>query len=197
MKKLIAIFFLISVIRVQAQESADKLYLKLVNEYRTNKGLSPVKYDATLDSASELHATWLIGARKLGYINNTVANEGEKPPHDEFDLAGLIQYGFSVRGRLSYVDSNWEKTFSGIRENAITSAYLCRTCPVEVWENVPKLAIDDLVKTFFTVWIASPAHEDAISDPKVTHVGFSIKTVDIKSDRDFRAYGCSVFAVKK
>jgi uncharacterized protein YkwD len=197
MKKLIAILFLIAAIRVQAQDSADQLYLKLVNEYRANNNRSPVKYDATLDSASELHATWLISARKLGYINNTIANESEKPTHDEFDLAGLIQYGFSVRGRLSRVDSNWGKTFSGIRENAITDAYLLRNCPIEVWENQPKSTIDELVKTFFTVWITSPAHEEAILDPKVTHVGFSIKTADIKLDRDFRSYGCSVFAVKK
>jgi hypothetical protein len=60
MKKSFALVFLIlaSILTSFAQDNHDKMFLTLVNEYRTSTGLNPVKYDSLLDSESTNQLVW-------------------------------------------------------------------------------------------------------------------------------------------
>lgn len=176
MKKLITIIILALTIGAQAQDAADKIYLKLVNEYRAKNGLAAVQYDATLDSASALHADWMFRANELTHV--------------EMPRPGLPIYGVTDISRLERVDSNWASHFEPrfIRENAVnyqvTGYYR------------PAFTVDQVIKEMFASWIYSPAHRAAILDPKVTHTGFGIRVEDLDSAKETRGYGCSIFAVK-
>jgi uncharacterized protein YkwD len=176
MKKLITIIILALTIGAQAQDVADKLYLKLVNDYRAKNGLAAVQYDATLDSASALHADWMFRANELTHV--------------EIPKPGLPIYGVLDNSRLTRVDSTWTKRFDvqRVRENAVnyqvTGYYR------------PAFTVEQVIKEMFASWIYSPAHRAAILDPTVTHTGFGIRVEDLESAKETRGYACSLFAVK-
>lgn len=94
MKKLLNIIFLIMAIRATAQDSANIIFLELVNDHRANHGLKPVEYSAILDSATTLHVNWMVAADTLTHTEYPVTKEA-------------IYYNKPI-DRVKKVDKNWE-----------------------------------------------------------------------------------------
>lgn len=178
MKKLILIFFLSFTIGATAQDSANKIFLELVNAHRANHGLKPVEYSAILDSATTLHVNWMVAADTLA--------------HYEYPLTPDGVYYTGPLTRLAKFDNNWRNHFKGIKENG--GAHY-RTG--SNYALLKQITVDrEIIVIIFNQWVRSTAHNASLLDPTVTVAAFNINGGYDAAKQKFAAYANCLFAVK-
>ena len=178
MKKLIFIALLSFAIGATAQDSANKIFLELVNAHRANHGLKPVEYSEILDSATTLHVNWMVTADTLA--------------HYEYPLTQDGVYYTGPLTRLEKFDKNWKNHFKGIKENGGAHYQTCSN-----YNSLKQIKIDRaIIVLIFDQWVKSNSHNTALLDPSVTVAAFDINGGYNATKRKFAAYANCLFAVK-
>jgi uncharacterized protein YkwD len=152
MKTLITIIFLSFAITISAQDSANKIFLELVNAHRAKHGLKPVEYSALLDSAATLHVNWMVAANKLSHYESPLTPEAVY-------YVGPLERIKKFAG-IENFDTRWRNHFYSVFENA---GFL--TC-----EHINRESITQM----FNLWVSSSRHNKALLDPKVNIAAFNL-----------------------
>lgn len=178
MKLLINIVLFSFAISATAQDSANLIFLELVNSHRAENGLKPVEYSAVLDSATINHVNWMQAANQLSHYQEPLST-GEK-------------YYVGHLTRIAKFDPNWNKTFShhGVRENI---GHILETRA----DIFPRRTIDRAVYSeMFRLWVASPGHNSALLDPSVNVAAFNLQGRYDEASKEFRIYANCLLAKK-
>lgn len=143
MKKLITIILVSFAIEANAQSSTDLLFIKKINEFRAQNGLTTLTYNAVLDSAAEWHSAYMAKTGVCGHGEN--------------------QY-YEPQNRIEKYDP---QAFTGkfdryeVGENACLFNEYC-----------PVLTDQAIVDKAFTLWLNSPGHKAAMLDKTAQYIGF-------------------------
>jgi len=148
MKKAIVIVLLslISILTAFAQDKHDRMFLALINEYRTSKGLNPVEYDPMLDSAAKVQSSWM---QKFEKIDHNIGVHSRLEMIDPLYRDKVRQYSIVEN---CYGDMHSNGFISGVNS-----------------------VVDDDVLCAFVGWKNSPGHNMAMLIPETTSIGFDIR----------------------
>jgi uncharacterized protein YkwD len=180
MKKLIAILFLAFAATTSAQDLNDIYFIKLVNAHRAKNGLTPVRYNRTLDSACKLQADYQLKVNRCTHTQD---------PASYNDTA----FCYTAGNRLDRVDANWIKKFHRyeIGENCAKWKYAGPAFQ-------PEMRVDTaIVKKIFDMWVLSPGHNAALLMPGATvaAIEFSFsKTENYNKVLNLTSYDFKLFA---
>ena len=122
MKKLIAIFFLISISigNLYSQSTLEKEVLNQLNVYRKQHGLNPVKLDTTISRIAQYHANYLLECSKVDHVVHY-----DKLPHDEqFDIKGFVEKNFDQRVAMAPDKNIWGEIQMQSNSSKIGSSYV-------------------------------------------------------------------------
>ncbi len=175
MKTLITIIFLSFAITISAQDSANKIFLELVNAHRAKHGLKPVEYSALLDSAATLHVNWMVAANKLSHYESPLTPDA-------------VYYGDPLErikkfAGIENFDTRWRNHFYSVFENA-AGPLLCT--------NIDRESITQI----FNLWVSSKGHNKALLDPKVNIAAFNLHGNYNSLIKRYSAYSACLLVTK-
>jgi len=176
MKKIFIICFLFVSCTAFSQDSFEILFLKKVNEFRKENGLTSVEYSSILDSACTLHSTWM-------WDNDTLT-------HRQCRTKGADQYYYSHMDRIEKYDT--AKVFDArlVGENVCSSK-----CDRGKQFGFTQ-ATDAIVTEMVDSWVNSPGHRAALLKADATHAAFSIVASCKPETGTFCAYSTCLLAKK-
>lgn len=180
MIKLILTFIIFIQTLANAQDANDIYFLKLVNEYRVNNGLAPVRYDALIDSACKAQSDYQLRVQKTSHYQ-----EKESPTDTE-----VLYYSIN---RIAKFDPGFAKKYdqTQVMEN-------CAMWGFKGSRFEPEMRFDTLlVRTIFKSWVASPGHNAALLFQTASVAAFDFsktKTETYNKDLGFTYYDVKIYA---
>jgi uncharacterized protein YkwD len=149
MKKLIVILFPFIVSAQVDNTAVQTEFAKLINAYRIENGLTPLKTNADAQTAAKIQSDYL--ASTLRFENNSV----------KFIIGHKHPVFNSPSDRLAEVNPELSE-HCGVGENA--AMFL---------DDNAKLAAKLIAANVFKQWKESPAHNEAMLDDMYTHFGIA------------------------
>lgn len=168
-------FLRMQVVEVEINhQEADALFLKLINQYRKSKGLTDVRLNVCLDSASYLHSLWISKNKNVTHFETSE------------NIDGKVYY--SCLDRVNKYNEE-KTTFNHLHENCSMVGDVGNS-PFVISKKITKETIDRI----FESWKSSPRHNEAMLHPNITIIGFSALVSDTNSQLSHLVYSTLVMA---
>lgn len=161
MKNLVFIlfFFVSQVLFSQIDNTVIQLeFLKVLNAYRVENGLNPVKVNVDIQKTAKIQSDYLSSTYHAYKDSSLRGNTGHFHP----------QYPNSS-DRLKFVNPKLEET-SLISENMMMFTGGC----------LKSQTTQEFVKLIFESWKNSPVHNENMLNPSIEYIGLSLSTKQVK-----------------
>jgi len=142
------------------------IFLKLINQYRSQKGLTSVEYTSALDSACSLHTLYMVKYDTIGHLERYLSLDGGFYPNPY--------------NRIKKYDSLWVKAHPYYLENCAYVGTIGND-PTVRFKRITAESITEIMNS----WKNSPGHNAAMLDPKVKYIGFFTKSKYQKRKNNF------------
>ena len=133
------------------------IFLKLINQYRSQKGLTSVEYTSALDSACSLHTLYMVKYDTIGHLERYLSLDGGFYPNPY--------------NRIKKFDSLWVKAHPYYLENCASVGTIGND-PTVRFKRITAESVTEIMNS----WKNSPGHNAAMLDPKVKYIGFFTKS---------------------
>lgn len=175
MKRILTLLFILYNLPSFGQDSYNKEFKKIINEYRKDFNLNPIEIDTSLKSFADNHVNYMSEIEKVSHGEN------------EFEFFNRWK---KFRPLEFYSGENCTELFIPKKSNSGN----IETTIDELNPLVKKIlregpSITDLCLYSFLLWKYSPPHNEFLLDKKIKYFYFSIKQKGYWYYCEFVSYG--------